>query len=292
MASQQIVCYIPVVHQGYLEFFASYPDADIYALTPSVLASRFDYLRKDIRALKPADVTMLLNGMGRNATVVETESQVKNLMKSNDLIMPDDDISHALADEFGATQVTFVPVFLRWDRTAIDTNQDIRPDRTEQVDSTDPIATALYSEAAKSTNWWRNVGAGVVVDGKVISSGHNTPVPTEYSSVIHGDPRILAGRGANIDISIDIHAEASAIGTAAKQGLSLSGAAIYVTTFPCPTCAKLIAASGIRQCYFIEGYATVDGQSILKANAIEIIKIDTDATPSHTRQRPKTYPSA
>ena len=292
MTRQHLVCYVPVLHQGYLDFFASYPDAEIHVMGGAVLGSRFDYLRKDIRALKPAAVTMLLNGMGRKATEVKTESQVKDLFQKRQVIVPDDDISHTLAEKFGAHGVVFVPVFLRWDRKSVDTNTDVKPDKVVTLPAADPIVEALYAEAGKSTNWWRNVGAALVSGDKVTALAHNGSVPTEYSSAIDGDPRILANRGSAIDTSVDIHAESRLIGQAASRGDCLAEKAIYVSTFPCPTCAKLIAASGIRKCYFIEGYATLDGQSILKANAIEIIKIDTEATPSNTRQRAQAYPDA
>ncbi len=290
MTKRHIVCYVPVIHQGYIDFFAQYPEADIYLLGTPVLASRFDYLCKDIRALQPANVAALLKGMGRSATEVTDASQVKQVLQTESAIMPDDDISHALAEEFGARRVVFEPVFLRWDRKATDTNQEVRPDRTVSLTAADdPLISALYSEAGKSTNWWRNVGAAVVENGQVISLAHNGSVPTEYSSVLDGDPRILAQRGAAIDTSIDIHAESRLIGEAAAQGIKLSGKAMYVTTFPCPTCAKLIAASGIRQCYFVEGYASLDGQSILRANNVEIIKIET-SPPEISRQKSKPYP--
>ncbi len=290
MTKRHIVCYVPVIHQGYIDFFAQYPEADIYLLSAPVLASRFDYLRKDIRALQPANVAALLKGMGRSATEVTDASQVKQVLQTESVIMPDDDISHALAEEFGAGRVVFEPVFLRWDRKATDTNQEVRPDRTVSLTAADdPLISALYSEAGKSTNWWRNVGAAVVENGQVISLAHNGSVPTEYSSALDGDPRILAQRGAAIDTSIDIHAESRLIGEAAAQGIKLSGKAMYVTTFPCPTCAKLIAASGIHQCYFVEGYASIDGQSILQANNVEIIKIET-SPPEISRQKSKPYP--
>ncbi len=291
MAAQKLVCYVPVIHQGYLEFFENYPEAEIHVLAPSVLASHFDYLRKDIRTLEPASVIQLLQGMRRNVAEVKSDSQVKSLFGTSHVIMPDDDISHALAEKFSARKVTFEPVFLRWDRKAVHANVDVQPDRTVTMNADDPVVETLYKEAAKSTNWWRNVGAALVLDKKIIAAGHNRPVPTEYSSAIYGDPRILSGRSADIGLSIDIHAEPSAIGQAAAEGKALAGAALYVTTFPCPTCAKLIAASGIRYCYFVEGYATLDGQAILRANDVEIVKIETKI-PELSRQKPKKYPTS
>lgn len=50
------------------------------------------------------------------------------------------------------------------------------------------------------------------------------------------------------------HAEMSAICDAARLGLNVKGATIYVTTFPCHNCAKHIVASGIVRVVFVEPY--------------------------------------
>ncbi|MBP7857549.1 MAG: deaminase [Candidatus Saccharimonadales bacterium] len=290
MDQQIIICYVPVIHAGYVELFDTYPRATIAVLGDTVLKKRFDYLRKDVRALRPNTVAGILSGMKRTAIVLE-ENDLANALEKSEIIMPDDDISHILVEEFHVTQAVFVPVFLRWDRKAVDTNQTVQPDRSIELPADDEVVTALYEQASKSTNWWRNVAAAIVENGAVQSVAHNSSVPTEYSSAVDGDPRITASRGANIDTSVDIHAETRLIGEAAKRGEKLAGTSLYVTTFPCPTCAKLICASGIKHCYFVDGYATIDGQSILKANGIEIVKIVSPAVSSSSRQKPREYPA-
>lgn len=52
-----------------------------------------------------------------------------------------------------------------------------------------------------------------------------------------------------------VHAEMCAIVDASRRGINISGATMYVTTFPCHECAKHIVAAGIKKCYFIEPYA-------------------------------------
>jgi dCMP deaminase len=291
MSQQHIICYIPVIHTGYMELFAAHPGAVIHVLGTSVLTKRFDYLRKDIRALEPSVAAEIVRGTGRAAEVLE-EDELADVLKRPGLVMPDDDISHALAEDFDLQDITFEPVFLRWDRRAVDTDQDVAPDRTVKLPADDPTITALYEEAGKSTNWWRNVGAALVDGTRVIALAHNSSVPTEYSSAVDGDPRITASRGVGIDTSIDIHAEARLIAEAAAGGKAVKGASIYVSTFPCPTCAKLIAASGIAACYYVEGYATVDGQSLLKASGVEIVKIESSIPSAFPRQKPRKYPSS
>lgn len=43
-----------------------------------------------------------------------------------------------------------------------------------------------------------------------------------------------------------VHAEQNAIADAARRGISVQGATIYNTHFPCINCAKILASSGIK----------------------------------------------
>lgn len=50
------------------------------------------------------------------------------------------------------------------------------------------------------------------------------------------------------------HAEMAAITDAARRGISIAEHNLYVTTFPCHECARLIVASGIRRVVYVEPY--------------------------------------
>ncbi|HEV2722090.1 MAG TPA: anti-phage dCTP deaminase, partial [Thermoanaerobaculia bacterium] len=51
-----------------------------------------------------------------------------------------------------------------------------------------------------------------------------------------------------------VHAEMAAITDAARRGISVEGARLFCTTFPCHNCAKHIVAAGIREVIYIEPY--------------------------------------
>jgi cytidine deaminase len=53
----------------------------------------------------------------------------------------------------------------------------------------------------------------------------------------------------------EVHAEMSAIVTAARLGTKIGGATLYTTTFPCHNCAKHIVAAGIKRVVYIEPYS-------------------------------------
>jgi deoxycytidylate deaminase len=58
-----------------------------------------------------------------------------------------------------------------------------------------------------------------------------------------------------IEFGRAVHAEMAAITDAARRGVSISSATMYVTTFPCHLCAPHIVASGIVRVVYIEPYA-------------------------------------
>lgn len=66
-----------------------------------------------------------------------------------------------------------------------------------------------------------------------------------------------------------IHAEMHAISDAARRGLSLQGAIMYCTTFPCHICAKHIIAAGISKVIFVEPYPKSYAQELYKSIVVK-----------------------
>lgn len=269
--------YIPVIHAGYIEAFNRHPDAEIGVFDTDIL-STIPYLHKDIRALKPADAEKAITGLGRDAIVLG-KTALENLLRSQRVVMPDDDITEVILDQYPGADIQKESIFLRWDRNNSTDISSVKPDRTISLDDTDPLIRILSAEAAKSSNWWRHVGAVIVDSNNILMSGHNSSLPTEHTSWIEGDPRITTKKGESIERSIDIHAEALLIAEASKNSINLTEKSIVVSTFPCPNCAKLIALSGIKACYYIDGYSMLDGYSVLKDFGVEVIKVEANLIP-------------
>jgi dCMP deaminase len=89
-----------------------------------------------------------------------------------------------------------------------------------------------------------NVGSVIVKNNRLISMGYNGYIP--------GAPHISRVQD-NHEQSI-IHSEVNALSDCAKRGVSLEGAKIYVTHYPCPNCFKSIAACGIKEVIYLEDY--------------------------------------
>lgn len=271
-----IFAYIPVLHQGYYNFFKKYAsEAPKLFIMGEKLIGTFSHLRKDIRALAPKDIKRAIDSWRLFETVYLAESNDLANIASSELavIMPDEDECHELAQNYlNSCDIEFVPVFLRWDKTKSLNPEEVKADRIIPFDGLAAEVLTFAAEMSKNaSNWWRQVGAVVVRDGQMILMAHNCHVPTAREQYFEGDPRSLFKRGLHIELTTDFHAEAQIIAAAVKKGISLEGTDLYVTTFPCPSCAKLVAYSGIKKCYFSSGYAMLDGESILKNQGVEII---------------------
>ena len=64
-----------------------------------------------------------------------------------------------------------------------------------------------------------------------------------------------------------VHSEANAVAQAARDGVSLNGATLYVTATTCVTCFKLVISAGIKRIVYGEPYGTEI--NLLHAWAIE-----------------------
>ena len=102
--------------------------------------------------------------------------------------------------------------------------------------------------ATRSTCPRKSVGAIIVKDKNILSTGYNgsirgLPHCTEVGCMIENGHCVRT-----------IHAEANAIIQAARHGVKIDGATIYITASPCWNCFKLIANAGIKRIVFKEFY--------------------------------------
>ena len=109
---------------------------------------------------------------------------------------------------------------------------------------------------ARSNCIRRRVGALVVVEKAIISTGYNgTPMGVANCSD-GGCPRCAsdAPPGAGYDTCVCVHAEQNAIVMAARHGNATNGGTLYATLRPCFGCAKESIQAGIRENVFDEPY--------------------------------------
>ena len=78
--------------------------------------------------------------------------------------------------------------------------------------------------------------------------------------------------GTRQEVCYAIHAEQNAIVQAAKMGVSLEGATIYITHQPCSMCARMIINSGIKRIVYLEGYPDEFSLELLESANIVLEK--------------------
>lgn len=110
----------------------------------------------------------------------------------------------------------------------------------------------------------KQVGAVIVRNGRCITWGYNGAPPgmPHCSENNHGWGTMRGNDSQGCRNAI--HAEANALAFAARQGISVEGATLYVTISPCETCARLLIAAGIQSFHWEEEYRDRAGIELLE----------------------------
>jgi len=274
-----VIAYVPVLHAGYIEFFKKH-NAPLYIIGREIIAELSKikpYYGRDIRALPPELVKQAIEALKilPQVSIIDRGAIADLIKEKAELILPDEDISRdTISKYFPNSPVSYDTVFLRWDKKISQTEFEVPPDRKISENDLDKeLMAKAEKEAEKTSDWWRQIGALIVRDGKILLSEHNRHLPRDQSPYALGDPRNNFNAGEKIEVSTVLHGEAGLIAQAARQGLSLAGASLYVTTFPCPNCAKLIVASGIKKVYYKKGYSLLDADKLFKSFGLEVILV-------------------
>ena len=114
--------------------------------------------------------------------------------------------------------------------------------------------------AKRSNCCRRNVGAVIMKDNHILSTGYNGTPRGVRNCFDGGCPRCNGAveSGTHLDECLCTHAEQNAICQAAFYGSSIAGGTIYITISPCLTCAKLIINAGLKEVVYGGDYAFLD----------------------------------
>lgn len=276
---KQVLLYLPVIHAGYERFLSRHADAGEILLLGEGFLAAHPSLAKDIRALPPQRAAAYLKLAGAAAVRVVEPAGLAAAVTADVLVLPDEEITRDLVGRYrldrGRT-VVFDRTFLRWDREWAGAGAPVHFDGEISADELPrELLGRAAAAAARSSDWWRQVGAVAARDNQVLGCAWNRHYPTEYAPYLNGDPRDSFERGVRADLSTAVHAEAAVIARAARDGISLAGADLYTTTFPCPACARLIAAAGFRRCFFAGQYSVLDGEQVLRSAGISLVWVET-----------------
>ena len=124
----------------------------------------------------------------------------------------------------------------------------------------------------------KSVGAVIVKDGRILSTGYNGTPPGYTNCNDYWDNKYTKEHH-EWSKTYEIHAEMNAIIWAARKGISIEGATIYVTLEPCnhygktPPCTEKILQVGISQviCGIRDPNPIAKGGlEILKSKGVEV----------------------
>ncbi len=124
--------------------------------------------------------------------------------------------------------------------------------------------------ATRSTCDRKFVGAVIVRDKSILATG--------YNGSIRGLPHCSEEGHLMEDGHCvrTIHAEANAVIQAARNGVRIEAADIYVTASPCFSCFKMCANAGIKRIMFGEFYRDERIFELAQKLAIELVNVKLD----------------
>ena len=127
----------------------------------------------------------------------------------------------------------------------------------------------------RSTCLRRQVGALIVKDRRILSTGYNgAPMGIKHCSEV-GCLReeLHVPSGERHELCRGVHAEQNAIVQAAYSGTSIKGSTLYITTSPCSVCAKMIINAGIKKVIFKGDYPDKMAMSMLAEAGVRVVKV-------------------
>ena len=129
------------------------------------------------------------------------------------------------------------------------------------------------SKASKCVS--KQVGAVIVKDGRILSTGYNG-TPAGYKNCCEYWQNEYTKEHHEWSKKYEIHAEMNAIIWAARKGISIENATIYVTLEPCNECSKNIIASGITRIVYEKSYEHTNSPEVstfLQDSGVEIYQL-------------------
>ncbi|MCP4969172.1 MAG: dCMP deaminase family protein [Arcobacter sp.] len=121
----------------------------------------------------------------------------------------------------------------------------------------------------------KQVGAVIVKDGRILSTGYNG-TPTGFTNCSDHWNNEYTKDHHDWSKTYEIHAEMNAIIWAARKGISIEDATIYVTLEPCSDCSKNLIAAGIRRIVYDKAYEHTNSNIVskfIKDNGVIIEKL-------------------
>ena len=137
--------------------------------------------------------------------------------------------------------------------------------------------TITRQVAERSTCKRAKVGAVIVRDKNILATGYNG-APAGLAHCTEVGCLIYQSKTPSGEIEENcyrtIHAEINAIAQAAKNGVGIRDATIYVTHTPCIHCLKVLINTGIRKIFYEREYKANTVRDLLASTDVVIKKVE------------------
>ncbi len=135
--------------------------------------------------------------------------------------------------------------------------------------------------ATRSTCLRRRVGAVLVRDRQILSTGYNGASRGVRHCEATGCLRERLGiaSGERHEICRGSHAEINAIAQAASAGTSTAGSWLYCTHEPCVYCTKALINAGCEKVLYLYPYPDELARAIMAESGVESVWIDPATLP-------------
>ena len=146
----------------------------------------------------------------------------------------------------------------------------------EKIDrpSWDEYFMEIAQLVAKRSNCARRkVGAVITVNNQIVSTGYNGAPKGLYHCQDQGGCLREVSQiesGTRQEVCRAVHAEQNAIISAAVKGVSIKGGTLYVNTYPCSICARLIINSGIKRVVYDQNYPDDFSRLLLEEAGVKL----------------------
>jgi dCMP deaminase len=147
------------------------------------------------------------------------------------------------------------------------------------------IATIV---SKRSTCRRRNVGALIVKDKRILSTGYNG-APAGLKHCIDGEclrEQMNIASGERHELCRGLHAEQNAIIQAASHGVSIASAQLYSTHLPCSICMKMLINADISKVYYLDGYPDDLAVDMIRESGIDLQKVVLNTNPESVNGKP------
>lgn len=128
----------------------------------------------------------------------------------------------------------------------------------------------------RSTCVRRHVGAVIVRDHRIIATGYNGAPTGLKHCTKETCVRLKYGikSGERHELCRATHAEQNAIISAARMGVSVDGAEIYITDSPCILCTKMLINAGIKRIVYKGAYPDSFSLEMLEEAGVETVQYE------------------